>query len=295
MKSLARSIKTHGIQVPLTVYPDGSRYILIDGERRWRCAKLLNIKTTPCIIMDKPTPYQNLIMMYNIHALREQWDYFTIASKLEEVIDLFEIEFGRKPNEIDLSSETGLTRGQIRRCQLIMKTPPRFKQRILEELRKPKVQQRVTEDFFIEMERNLKTVINRVPEFAERRDEIRDVLVEKYEDRRIKAVTDFRMMAKIATAVANLNVKQRRATKSLSRIFTRNNSIGIEQEYQRVVAFGYVEKKAQRAMTTVLEFLNEVVDDEKIEELDEEFFVELVQVREIVNEIIAEHEQHSAS
>ena len=49
--------------------------------------------------------------MYNIHALREQWDYFTIASKLVRVIELFGSERGRQRNEVELSNETGLSRG----------------------------------------------------------------------------------------------------------------------------------------------------------------------------------------
>ena len=42
MESLMLSIDRHGIQVPLTVYEDGDHFTLLDGERRWRCAKKLN-------------------------------------------------------------------------------------------------------------------------------------------------------------------------------------------------------------------------------------------------------------
>ena len=50
-----RSIDKHGIQVPVTVYREGNGYRLIDGERRWRCASKLNLKTIPALIQEKPS------------------------------------------------------------------------------------------------------------------------------------------------------------------------------------------------------------------------------------------------
>ena len=106
MESLLVSINTHGIQVPLTVFREGDSFCLIDGERRWRCALNLNLNTVPALVQEKPTELENLLLMYNIHALREQWDYFTIATKLTRVKELFFEEYGHEPNEAELSEET---------------------------------------------------------------------------------------------------------------------------------------------------------------------------------------------
>src|ERR1700688_4790590 len=89
MDTLAASIRRYGIQVPITVYAERSHYVLIDGERRWRCAEKLNLPRIPALIKEKPSPLKNLLLMFNIHALREQWDYLTIANKLPDVIALF--------------------------------------------------------------------------------------------------------------------------------------------------------------------------------------------------------------
>lgn len=176
MDSLLVSIDTLGIQVPLTVYKEGDGYRLIDGERRWRCALKLNLRTVPALVQDKPSELGNLLLMYNIHALREQWDYYTIASKLTRVIQLFGEENGYSPNEIELSQQTGLSRGQIRRCRLLLELPEEFKNMLLGELEKPKAQQKLSEDFFIEMERSLKAVIKRLPEYADQLGTIRNTL-----------------------------------------------------------------------------------------------------------------------
>ena len=140
----------------------------------------LNLKAVPALVQDKPSELQNLVLMYNIHALREQWDYFTIASKLARVIALYAAQQKAEPTEAQLSELTGLTRGQIRRCKLLLDLPEKFKEMLLLELELPKTQQKLSEDLFIEMERALKTVTRRVPEYAGRLDSIRNVLVKKF-------------------------------------------------------------------------------------------------------------------
>lgn len=286
MESLMLSIKKHGIQVALSVYKDGPRYFIIDGERRWRCARLLNLRTVPVVIQKKPTQLSNLIMMYNIHALREQWDYFTIASKLTRLIDLFQEERGYRPNEVELSEETGLTRGQIRRCNLIIDLPERFKERIMEELRKPKSQQVLTEDFFIEMEKALKAVFRRLPELHGRENEIRDSLVRKFEENQISSVTDFRMLAKIATSIDTLDTDRTVVLNSLGRVFDPDNNVTIKREYREVVEFEYEERSATLSLVGVDRFLSEILSENTVEELDPNFLRALWELRRKIDRIL---------
>ena len=278
MESLMVSINTYGIQVPLTVYREGKSYRLIDGERRWRCARKINLKTVPAIVQEKPTELENLLLMYNIHSLREQWDYYTIASKLLRVIELFTSEHGSEPNEIQLSEETGLTRGQIRRCRLLLNLPEKFKKLLLKELELPKSHQKISEDLFIEMERSLKTITNHLPEYEDRLDEIRDTLVNKFREGTIKAVTDFRQLSKIATAVNNLGIAQAAAKRSIDKIFDAQDMIGIREAYEETVAFGYDEQKASRRIQSLTEFLDGIIGTDQEENLDAVF---LVEVREL--------------
>ncbi|MEQ8306648.1 MAG: ParB/RepB/Spo0J family partition protein [Hoeflea sp.] len=273
MDALLSSIESIGIQVPLTVYRDRDRFFLIDGERRWRCAKKLNLQKVPCLVQEKPSPLENLLLMYNIHALREQWDYFTIASKLQKVEELMAAEAGSRPTEADLSAATGLTRGQIRRCRLLIDLPDDFKVELLEELHKPKIHQRLSEDFFIEMERSLKSVIRRFPEYDRKIDSIRRALISKYRSGSIRAVTDFRMLAKIATGVDNLDLKKDAARKSLDKLFFDNEDYNISDAYGDTVAFLYDEKQVLRNINNVNEFVQLILEEEYFEELEEEFYV----------------------
>ena len=52
LMELANSIKEHGIIQPIVVRKEEKIYVIIAGERRWRAARLLNLKEVPVIIKD---------------------------------------------------------------------------------------------------------------------------------------------------------------------------------------------------------------------------------------------------
>src|SRR5688572_14071224 len=86
MNQLLVSIKEVGIRVPLSVYHErGSKFTLIDGERRWRCARKLNLTSVPVIVYPRPSPLENLLMMFNIHKVRSDWDIMPMALKLDDI------------------------------------------------------------------------------------------------------------------------------------------------------------------------------------------------------------------
>jgi ParB family chromosome partitioning protein len=258
LETLLQSIKKYGIQVPITVYEEDGHFVLIDGERRWRCSRKLNLRKVPALVQPKPSELDNLLLMFNIHALREQWDYLTIAGKLPKIISLFSENNGREPNEIELSEITGLTRGQIRRCRLLLDLPDPYRDQLFTELALPKQKQRLSEDFFIEMERSLKTVEKRVPNAIPDIDKARDSLIVKYRNRTINNVVDLRKISKIATAVASLGVDQVRAERALKLIFNSNNNRGINEVYSAEFEAKYDEKKIIRNVESVSNYLADI-------------------------------------
>jgi len=262
LDSLLASISRYGIQVPLTVYREGNRYVLIDGERRWNCARKLNLASVPALVQPKPNALKNLLLMFNIHALREQWDYLTIANKLPKVIDLYAREHGgTQPNEIELSEITGLTRGQIRRCKLLLELPEKYRDLLLVELQLPKAQQRLSEDFFIEMEKSLKTVQNRVEGVVKDIDIARETLIKKYRERKIDNIVDFRKMSKIATSIKLLEVPAAEAKAAIKQILSPNGP-GIAAVYEKHFSIRYDEKKWIRQIEALAEYLASIDSEE---------------------------------
>ncbi|MBR2571687.1 MAG: ParB/RepB/Spo0J family partition protein [Clostridia bacterium] len=55
LKELAESISQVGVIQPVIVAPNGKRYQLIAGERRWRAAMLAGLNTIPAIVRDWDT------------------------------------------------------------------------------------------------------------------------------------------------------------------------------------------------------------------------------------------------
>lgn len=275
MEELEVSIQKIGIQVPVSVYEDSNgNFILIDGERRTRCARKLNLDKIPALVQPQPTPLQNLLLMSSIHALREQWDYFTIALNLEKILKLYKKELSERPSESTLSKETGLSRGQIRRCMLILNIPPRYRDELKEELKKKKSDQIITEDFFLEMEGALRAVNRRFPEYEENINDIRDTLIKKRRRGIIEAVTDFRKLTKIATSPDNVGIRQSTAKKALDKVFNPANNATIEDIYNDTVQLAYAGKRMGGQVSAVTKFVDEalinrggVIDEELLLEL----------------------------
>lgn len=282
MDSLLTSIKKHGVQVPISVYKEGKNYIILDGERRWRTCLKLNFQQIPAIIQDKPSPLENLLMMFNIHALREQWDLFTTANKLSSIIEMLKERYTSYPTEIQLNEETGLTRSTIRRCKLIIELPSKYKGIIVEELQKAKSRQKLTEDFFIEMETSLKTVKNNFPNTVENIDEVRDNLIKKYKTEIIKSVLDFRKVAKLATAPKNVDYSRKEAEIGLKRIFA-DNSNSIDDVYNTTVNPLYAEKKLLSNFSSILIHISSL---NEIEKKDTDILEALVEIRSAINHIL---------
>jgi ParB/RepB/Spo0J family partition protein len=279
LDDLLKSIKRRGVQVPISVYKDGNKYVLIDGERRWKCSLKLNRKTIPALIQDRPDPLSNLLLMFNIHSLREQWDLLTIAVKLPRIIDLLEEQSGKRPTEAELSDHTSLPRSVIRRSRLLMDLPRTYIDDILLELKKPKSEQKLTEDFFIEMERGLKTVQRALPGMIDHKDRIRRVLIDKYKHQVFTNRTDFRFLGKIARA---FTVPQAKRERTLARIFQRND-YSIARGFQDSVADIYLEKDLISRISSLAEKIRQLSGSE----LDDDLRQHLRELHEVVREVLS--------
>jgi ParB family chromosome partitioning protein len=279
LNQLLQSIRKLGVQVPISVYPEGNRFVLIDGERRWRCCLKLNRKTIPALVQRKPDTLTNLLLMFNIHALREQWDLLTMASKLPLIIDLLEKRLRRRPTETEISEETSLKRSTIRRCKLLIELPQHYIDDILTELKKPKNEQKLTEDFFIEMERGLKTVERAIPQaFKAEKDGARRVLIKKFQTGVIDNRTHFRNLGKIARAD---EIELRRRTQVLHRLFSDNN-YSLDLAFKDSVADLYAEKDILSRISS----LEARLDDLELDELDDDLRSHLISLDKKIRELL---------
>jgi ParB family chromosome partitioning protein len=238
MRELMDSIQEVGIKVPLSLYQDGQRFVLIDGERRWRCSKRLNLKIIPAIVQPKPTKLENLLMMFNIHNVRVDWDPMPMALKLKDIQDILGRE-GKPTNPKALSAVTGVSLASVRRALELLELPQKYQKMLLKEALKPRNEQRIKADLFIEIYKSLHAVERHAPEVLEvvAKPAYIDSMVKKYVDGVIDNVVAYREVSKIARAeLAGVNKSE--AIPALIRL-VKNKNYSIKDAYQDTVQAAY--------------------------------------------------------
>ncbi len=74
LSELMASIKQHGVLNPVTVEKaKGGRYLLVNGERRFRASKELKLPSLPAVVMDAQDATKRLIQQFHIQELHQGW------------------------------------------------------------------------------------------------------------------------------------------------------------------------------------------------------------------------------
>jgi ParB/RepB/Spo0J family partition protein len=110
LASLRRSITAHGVLEPIIVAPyDDDLYRLIEGERRWRSAKIEGLKEIPAIVVNKMDDDEELVVMFNVHTQRRGWE---VAEQLEAIKRMMAASPDKKDDEI--AAELGVSLATFR-------------------------------------------------------------------------------------------------------------------------------------------------------------------------------------
>lgn len=201
LKALQESIKAQGVLVPLSLFQDGKRYVILDGERRWRCAIKLGLEHVPAVIQPKPDRLQNIMMMFAIHNARRDWDPLPTALKLQELEGEFAKRQGRPPTEIELAELASLARGEVRRLKNLLQLPQSYLDELMAELEKPRSQQVITVDHVLEATRGAAALRRRAVINATEEDDLRRAILTKFRSGVINNTVAPRQLARIARAV----------------------------------------------------------------------------------------------
>jgi ParB-like chromosome segregation protein Spo0J len=206
MSVLEASIQRVGILVPLTVYREtrSGNFVILDGQRRWICAQRVGLKEVPVNEVAEPTLVQNIVTMFQIHKLREDWELMPTALKVELLMN----ELNDR-NEARLAELTGLDVAVISRCKKLISFDRGFQDMMLD----PDPDKRIKADFFIELYPVLHDrEISKFEWFKPKR--FTRQMLNKYlnQPRTLKSVTDFRIIKQHAA-----NARRAKRTKVFSR------------------------------------------------------------------------------
>lgn len=261
--ALLTSIDEVGILVPLIVFPDKpGRFTLLDGERRLRCAKRLNLKTVPVNKIAKPSKIENILRMFNIHNIREQWKLMPTALKLGVLLE--DESFKGKSNR-EIGKLTGLSISTVSRCVELLKLDKKYQEMILEYYRQGEPKGfRFSEDFFLEMNRALNSIKKFQRELYDKytRSGLINRFVEKRKQNIIKDVTDFRKVKDIIGATRK-GASEEVVRKTLRRLLDQTK-FTIQQAYEEaaelVIKAKSIEDLCQR-LVEQLEINKELLSD----------------------------------
>lgn len=233
MDTLKESIHSVGMLVPLIVYrgTEPGRFVLLDGERRWKCARELNLPVVPANIIPTPSRLENILRMFNIHNVREAWAITETAWKIRTVIELVEKGTGNRPNEKVLSALTGMPISGIRRCMKVLAFPDMYQNMVH--------QGKIKSDFLIEMRPVLNGIRKKFPDIYEKETEkgIINHFIGMAQEKpsRLENVTDFRSLKRVLEAdKKGADVNDIR--KSVERLF-RDKNVTLPSLYDSVKSF----------------------------------------------------------
>ncbi len=74
MRQLKDSVRRFGIMTPLTLEKVGDKYLIENGERRFRVAKELKLDTVPAIIQPAINSIERLIRQFHIQQHHAEWE-----------------------------------------------------------------------------------------------------------------------------------------------------------------------------------------------------------------------------
>ncbi len=263
LESLENSIAQQGILVPLTVFRDGKTYTLLDGERRWRCARKLSLHRVPVIIQDKPDKLTNIMMMFAIHNARNDWDPLPTALKLEELEIVLSGQYGRTPTESELAGAASLTRGEVRRYRKILALPKKLKEELLDELKKPRAEQSLTVDHVIETISGVRQLYRREIVAEARQDRLIRATVDKFRNEVLTSTTEPRLFARIARSYERGEVPKKYIVSELRKYLERKKYT-IQEVFENTSAIFDYEHATENLIIRLDERLNEILENEEI-------------------------------
>lgn len=244
MQDLLKSIDEIGILVPLIVFPDDkkNKYILLDGERRLRCAKALNLKKVPVNIVAKPSRLQNILEMFNIHNVRIEWGPMEVAWKLKIIIS----EVG-SDKEKDLVRFTALKPAEIRKAKILLSYSKEHQNLVHSG---PKYGG-IKEDFLIELKPTLNWLEKNLAFSQKDNYNFINILIKKHKDGIIKNyVKNFRDLVKIVRAdLPKLKVKE------IIKNISTNPEYSIDNAYESSIEYSINIKELERRVKKLVKIL----------------------------------------
>lgn len=186
LKNLENSIKEKGILNPITLEPTDNKqkFLIVDGERRYRVAKNLKLKNVPVNILSKKmSKSEKNILRFQLQETHSQWSIFEKAEAMAELKNTLNVSIQ------ELASSLGVSATTCENYLAILSFPTQF--------RKLAVKIKMPHSYL----RGMATVQSALPdEVREKAGDCLNAIVEKYKKGYIRTHKDFSTIHKLIRA-----------------------------------------------------------------------------------------------
>lgn len=116
LKALAASIKEQGVLQPIVVSPEGKKYKIVAGERRWRASKMAEAEKIPAIV--RTLDAQNRLELSVIeNAQREDLNAIELATAYAKLKAQFNLD------EAGIAKRIGKSKSSVVNTMRLLKLP----------------------------------------------------------------------------------------------------------------------------------------------------------------------------
>lgn len=283
LEALEDSIRLQGVLVPLSVFEKGRRYVLLDGERRWRCALKLGLPRIPVVVQAEPDRLQNIMMMFAIHNARTDWDPLPTAYKLQELEAEYSRRQGRSPTEKELAEIASVSRGEVRRLRQLLALPEKYRSELMQQLELPRSEQVLTVDHVLEATKGAAALRSRDIIDVSQEEHLRRAIVDKFKDRVETNTVAPRQLMRIGRAVDREQVSPTTARRVAERLIA-DPKYTIEEAFQSTVEGIDHQHGSTQLAERLMMRLDEQVD--RSFELDDELRGALQRLRDRIEHLL---------
>ena len=121
LEELAKNIKENGLIQPLVVHLNERKYTLICGERRYRAMSSLDMKTTPCFILEDKTEKELMAIQFSENSSRESLHY------IDKSEGIYNYQKATAASERKMTHALSISKSEIHRSLIIAKMPKKLK------------------------------------------------------------------------------------------------------------------------------------------------------------------------
>ncbi len=122
LRELGENIKVNGLIQPLVLHREGSKFVLICGERRFRAMTMIEMEEAPCFILENKSKEELMAIQFSENQAREDLHY------IDQADSIYGYQKLTGTSERKITAALGISKSEVHRCLMIAKLPKELKE-----------------------------------------------------------------------------------------------------------------------------------------------------------------------